>query len=115
MEPCTFQPKLKKKKKKKKKKKSTLRNIFYFRTSRNKKPENLLFSKKKTLFIENPFNILKNRNPEKNYLYFRKQNFLIFQERYIQNPAIITICDIFRTLSNIYDGTFCKHSYPAHF
>ena len=39
----------------------------------------------------------------------RKRNFLIFRKRYIQNPGT------FRTLSNIYDGTFCKNSYLEHF
>ena len=48
-------------------------------------------------------------------LYFRKQNFLIFRERYIQNSGIFKTRNIFRTLSNIYDETFCKNSYLAHF
>ena len=34
------------------------------------------------------FLYFRNGNPEKKYLYFRKQNFFIFQERYIQNPGI---------------------------
>ena len=33
------------------------------------------------------------------------KNFLIFQERYIQNPGIFRTRDIFKTLTNIYDGT----------
>ena len=34
------------------------------------------------------FFIFQKRKPRKKYLYFRKQNFFIFQERYIQNPGI---------------------------
>ena len=42
------------------------------------------------------------------FLYFRKRNFLIFRERYIQNP---------RHIQNTakHDRTFCKNSYLAHF
>ena len=72
------------------------------------------------------------------FLCFRKRNFLIFPERYIQNPSIFrTRCifrtliylepwhiqnhgifrtrGIFRTLSNIYDGMFCRNSSLALF
>ena len=42
-------------------------------------------------------------------------NFLIFQERFIQNPDTFRTQGIFRTLSNIYDQTFCKNSYLVHF
>ena len=68
---------------------------------------------------------------------FLKNLFLVFWERYVQNPdifktrsilrnlayleleaysqpSIFRTRDIFRTLSNIYDGTFCKNSYQAH-
>ena len=63
------------------------------------------------------FLYFRKRKPRKNpytsrngtFLYFRKQNFLIFRERYIWNLSI------FRTLSNIYDWAFCKNSYVAHF
>ena len=34
------------------------------------------------------FLLLRKLKPRKNYLYFRKLNFLVFQERYIQNPDI---------------------------
>ena len=53
--------------------------------------------------------------------FFLKKRFFIFRERYIQNPAIFRSKSIsrtrgkFRTLSNIYDGMFCKNSYLAHF
>ena len=40
---------------------------------------------------------------------FLKRVFLVFLERNIQNPVI------FRTLSNIYNGTFYKNSYLVHF
>ena len=36
-----------------------------------------------------------NGNPEKNSLYFRKRNILIFHERYIQNPDITELYYIF--------------------
>ena len=58
---------------------------------------------------------------KKVFLIFRKQNFLIFRERYSQNPgtfrtrSISRTRDIFWTLSNIYDGTFCKNIYLVHF
>ena len=65
---------------------------------------------------------------QKKPLIFRKGNFLIFRER---NPSIfrtnsifrtLTYLEpwhiqnhgIFRTLSNIYNGTFCKNSYLEH-
>ena len=34
---------------------------------------------------------------------------------YIQNHSMVRTRGIFRTLSNICDGTFCKNSYLAHF
>ena len=51
--------------------------------------------------------ILGNGNPEKilifqeteAFLYFRKRNFLIFQERFIQNPSIFRTRSTFRTLA----------------
>ena len=46
---------------------------------------------------------------KKAFLIFRKRNFLIFRERYIQNSGI------FRTVSNICDGIFCKNSSLTHF
>ena len=46
---------------------------------------------------------------------FLKKVFLIFWEKYIQNHGIFRTRSIFRTLSNIYDGTFCKNSYLAYF
>ena len=57
---------------------------------------------------------------KKVFLIFSKQNFLIFRERYSQNPgtfrtrSISRTRDIFWTLSNIYDGTFCKNIYLVH-
>ena len=61
---------------------------------------------------------------EKAFLIFRKRNFLTFWERYIQSPVIFRTRKhiqnpnrtrgIFRTLSNIHDGTFCKNSSLAH-
>ena len=86
--------------------------------------------------------MFKERETLKNYLYFRKRNFLIFQQRYIyfQNPGITELSyisgkeysepyhtqnqnyfqnlgifrtrNIFRTLSNTFDGTFYKKQLP---
>ena len=53
---------------------------------------------------------------QKTFQIFRKWNFLVFWEKYIQNPSIFRTKGIFRIrgilrkLSNIYDGTFCKNS-----
>ena len=56
------------------------------------------------------------------YNFFRKRNFLIFQERYIRNPSIFRTRSMLRTLVysepeaySEHDGTFCKNSYLAHF
>ena len=60
---------------------STPRKISY--TSGNRSPEKIsyIFTKERFSYISG------NGNPE-NSLYFRKRNFLIFQERYIQNSGI---------------------------
>ena len=51
-----------------------------------KTPEKLLiFSQKKAVLTFRKTETLKNS------LYFRKRNFLIFQERYIQNPGIMKL------------------------
>ena len=111
--------------------------------------------KKISIFSQKAPNFLKTEIPEKS-LYFRRGNFLIFQETklsyisgdgttslyfrkrnisyfgkgkfrtlayleleayselwHIQNHGIFRTRDISRTLSNIYDGTFCKNSYLA--
>ena len=58
---------------------------------------------------------------KKTFLIFRKRNFLITQERYIHNPgtfrtrSIFRNWGIFKTLSNIYDGTSWKNTYLVHF
>ena len=58
---------------------------------------------------------------KKTFLIFSKRNFIIFWERYIQNPnifrtrSIFRTRGIFRTLSSIYDGIFCKNSCLVHF
>ena len=57
-------------------------------------------------FLKNAFLIFGKR---KLSYFFLKKVFVIFRESYIQNPII------FRTLPNIYDGTFCKNSYLSHF
>ena len=88
--------------------------LFY--TSGNGSPPKIsyIFSKESCSYI------LGNGNHEIFFLHFRKWNFLIFRERIIQNPdifknkkhiqnhGIFRIRDIFRTLSIIYDGKFCK-------
>ena len=61
--------------------------------------------------------ILGNGNPEKilifqeteTFLYFRKRNFLIFQESYIQNPSIIRTRSIFRTLAYSEPEGYSEH------
>ena len=81
-----------------------------------------LMNQKKYLLIKKFFFKIPKKNwCEKVFYIFskktlRKQHLLIFQERYIQNPDIFTTSSIFRTrgkfrtLSNIYDGTFCKNT-----
>ena len=60
------------------------------------------------------------------FLYCRKRNFLILQETELSytsengtflyfGKGIFRTRDIFRTLPNTYDRTFCKNSYLAHF
>ena len=85
------------------------------------KDKKLMNQKKYLLIKKNFFKIPKKNWCEKVFYIFskktlRKQHLLIFQERYIQNPDIFTTSSIFRTrgkfrtLSNIYDGTFCKNT-----
>ena len=96
----------------------------------------IFFPKKSTLkkfltFSQKSPQFSGNRNPEK-VLIFQEVELCYISERYIRNPNIFRtltylepwhiqnygICrtrDIFRTLSNIYDGMFCKNSYLAHF
>ena len=78
------------------------------------------FFLKKTVFKK--FLIFSQKSPP---LIFRKRNFLIFRERYTQSPDIFRIRSIFRThgifktrgifptLSNIFDGKFCKTQLPS--
>ena len=54
--------------------------------------------KKFLIFSQKAFNFLGTETPKKS-LYFRKQNFLIFHERYIQNPSIFRTRSIFRTMA----------------
>ena len=65
-----------------------------------------LFRKSFFYFVKKAFLIFRKR---KLSYFFLKKVFVIFRESYIQNPII------FRTLPNIYDGTFCKNSYLSHF
>ena len=73
----------------------------------------VLFFLKKNCFEKFSYNFSK-----KAFLNFRKQNFLIFWESYIQNPGIFRTRSIFRTrgiirtLSNIYDGMFWAKQLP---
>ena len=61
--------------------------------------------------------ILGNGNPEKilifqeteTFLYFRKRNFLVFQESYIQNPSIFRTRSIFRTLAYSEPEGYSEH------
>ena len=103
--------------------------LFIFQKTETSK-KLLMFSQKKAYLIF--------WKPSKNYLCFRKRNFLVFRERYSQhiqtfqhmfstyNPSIFRGRSIFRTIAylepaafgklpSIYDGTFCKNSYLAHF
>ena len=61
---------------------------MFSQTKGNENPEKLLiFSQKKTVLIFRKTETLKSSS----YLrkkYFRKRDFLVFQERYIQNPGI---------------------------
>ena len=65
MEPCTFQTKLKK--------------------IKNPPQEKFLYFLKRKFFLH-----FSNQEPQINSLYFRKQNSLIFKERYIKNPGIFS-------------------------
>ena len=79
-------------------------NFLYFRTQKHRK-KYLYFKKQKP--PKNPYT-----SGNVTFLYLRKQNFLIFLERYIQNPGITKTQE---TFSNINDGMFSKNSYLAHF
>ena len=53
----------------------------------------------------------------KKFLIFSQKSYSNFQETelsYTQNHSMFRTRGIFRTLSNIYDGMFCKNSYVAH-
>ena len=77
--------------------------IYY--TSRNGNFENkLLYFVKRKLFL-----YFRQRKPRKKSLYFRKRNFLIFRERYIQNPYISSTTSIFGTLVHSKPETYSKH------
>ena len=79
-------------------------NFLYFRTQKHRK-KYLYFKKQKP--SKNPYT-----SGNVTFLYLRKQNFLIFLERYIQNPGITKTQE---TFSNINDRMFSKNSYLAHF
>ena len=75
MEPCIFQPKLEKQNKN-----PPLEKLLIFQETET--PKKLLIFSQKKLFL-----YFEKREPRKNFLCFRKRNFLILQERNIQNPA----------------------------
>ena len=75
-------------------------NSLYFRKRKPRKKS--LYSRKQKP-RKNPYT-----SRDGTFLYLRKRNFLVFWERYIQNPDILKTCCISRTISNIYDGTLCK-------
>ena len=54
---------------------------------------------------------ISNKAWSEKFLVFSQKSFTVFQETelyYILNPGIFTTQGIFRTLSSIYDGIFCK-------
>ena len=54
----------------------------------------------------------------KKFLLFSQKSFSNFQKNelsYIQYPSTVRTRSIFRTLLNIYDGTFCKNSCLTNF
>ena len=50
---------------------------------------------------------------KKAFLISRKRNFLIFQERYIQNPIIFRTRSIFRTLAYSEPKAYLEHCKPS--
>ena len=73
------------------------------------------------IFSKTGFQIFRKQNIfsfKKFFLYFRKGIFgtLAYLElEAYPEPLVYWEPQIFRTLSNIYDGTFCKNSYLVHF
>ena len=78
-------------------------NFLYFRKW---EPWNklLLYFLKRKLFLG-----FRKRKPRKNSLCFRKRNFLIFSESYIQNPDIFRNRRIFRTLVYSEPNAYSEH------
>ena len=113
--------------KKFRKRKPRKKFLIFQETETLKKLLIFLETKSFSLPRENFLHFRKWKPRTKKFLYFPKQNFLVFQEPelcyiskkvylealHIQNFGIFKTRDIFRTLSNIYDGTFCKNSYLA--
>ena len=90
------------------------------KNKQNKPKENLLYSGKMDLPSSNikksfiisqkkAFLIFQERKPPKiNSSYFRKKNFLIFREQYIQNPSMFRTRSIFRTLVYSEPVVYCR-------
>ena len=97
IEPCTFQHKPQKEQKVHPEK------ISYNSGNENAENGSYIFLKRK-LFL-----YLRERKPLKNTLYLRKRNFLIFRERYIQNPNMFRTTSISRTLVYSELETHSKH------
>ena len=110
-------------------KKSTPRKTSYTSGNPSGLPKKILmfFSKESCSYISENGNLEENLLNIKKNLYFRKRNFLIFRERYIQNPSIFRTRSIFRTLVYLEPETyseqrqssamecFAKNSYLAQF
>ena len=105
----------------------TLKSFLTFQARKSKKKihhekpqKNFLFFLKREFFLYSRkwkslknslcFRKLKNL---KNLLYFRKRNFLLFWERYIQNPRIFRTRSIFRTLTYLKPRTYSEHRQTA--
>ena len=106
----------------------TLKNLLLFREMEPSSPprENFLYYRKqkpgKNFLYFSKKAFLAFRTPRKIFLNFRKWNFFIFRERYIQNPSIFKTRSIFRTRAYLEPETylehcqrFAKNSFLVHF
>ena len=77
---------------------------IYYTSGNGNFEKNLLYFVKRKLFL-----YFRKRKPRKKSLYFRKRNFLIFRERYIQGLYISSTTSIFGTLVHSKPEAYSKH------
>ena len=74
---------------------------------------NILYILRNGIFLYFGKGIFKTRGIFRTRSIFKSLKYL--EPWHIQNHSILRTWGIFRTLPNIYDGTFCKNSYLEHF